>query len=154
MAKGVNGQVYIVGDKVVIARKGLLANPTFDRGDTEIPIRSITSVELKEPSLWTGGGFIEILYAGCPAPLPPQQRAKDPNVVLFTKSSLPDFLEIKDEIDRLRWELTESHQPVYENYSPASDIPKQIEDLARLYKAGILTEDEFTSKKKELLSRL
>lgn len=112
MAKGINGQVNIVDDRVVITRKGFLANPAFNRGTLEIPIQSITSIELKEPSFLTGGGFLQILYAGCPAPLPPQQRAQDPNIVLFTKSSLPDFLELKNEIDHLRMKMHEPPHPV------------------------------------------
>jgi Short C-terminal domain len=37
---------------------------------------------------------------------------------------------------------------------PVMDIPEQIEKLAKLKEQGILTEDEFQSKKQELLSRL
>ena len=37
---------------------------------------------------------------------------------------------------------------------PVMDIPEQIEKLAKLKEQGILTEDEFQSKKHELLSRL
>ena len=37
---------------------------------------------------------------------------------------------------------------------PAIDIPEQIEKLGKLKEHGLLTEDEFQSKKQELLSRL
>ncbi|HAB61590.1 MAG TPA: hypothetical protein DCE48_13020 [Lachnospiraceae bacterium] len=35
-----------------------------------------------------------------------------------------------------------------------NDIPEQIEKLSQLKNSGILTEDEFNSKKTELLARL
>ena len=38
--------------------------------------------------------------------------------------------------------------------APAEDIPAQIQKLAALKDQGILTEDEFTTKKAELLAKM
>lgn len=44
--------------------------------------------------------------------------------------------------------------PTLPQQPPAIDIPEQIEKLGKLKEHGLLTEDEFQSKKQELLSRL
>ena len=44
--------------------------------------------------------------------------------------------------------------PMLPQQPPALDIPEQIEKLGKLKEHGLLTEDEFQSKKQELLSRL
>jgi hypothetical protein len=44
--------------------------------------------------------------------------------------------------------------PTTPQQPPVIDIPEQIEKLAKPKEQGILTEDEFQSKKQELLSRL
>ena len=44
--------------------------------------------------------------------------------------------------------------PIPPQQPPAIDIPEQIEKLGKLKEQGLLTEDEFQSKKQELLSRL
>jgi len=49
---------------------------------------------------------------------------------------------------------TQVAAPTPPSQSPVIDIPEQIEKLSKLKEQGILTEDEFQSKKQELLSRL
>jgi len=49
---------------------------------------------------------------------------------------------------------TQVAAPTPPQQPPVMDIPEQIEKLAKLKEKGILTEDEFQSKKHELLSRL
>lgn len=50
--------------------------------------------------------------------------------------------------------VPESAQAVAGGSEDAPDIVAQIEKLAELHTAGVLTDDEFVSKKRELLSRL
>lgn len=51
-------------------------------------------------------------------------------------------------------EVPKPEVPKSENTSVSSDIPEQIEKLSALKDKGIISEEEFQSKKTELLSRL
>ena len=56
IAKGVNGQVEIVGTKIVISRKGVMAFMTHGfKGDKEILISHISSIQYKEADMITNG---------------------------------------------------------------------------------------------------
>ena len=47
--KGVNGQIEVFEDKIVITRKGLMGLATYRlAGDKTIPISAIKSVQFKE----------------------------------------------------------------------------------------------------------
>lgn len=64
--------------------------------------------------------------------------------------------EFEDKLrtNRIRQRFASSPAAPTSNIPPAMDIPEQIEKLARLKEAGILSADEFEAKKGELLSRL
>lgn len=146
MVKGVNGQIDIIDDKVVITRKGLLAKSVgFFKGEIEIPISSITSVEFKMPSFGSGG-YIQFIYPGCKKVLPHSDKAMDENTVLFNRNMANGFLSLKQELDRL---ISNSK---CKNISEV--FYDQIEKLACLRDKGILTEEEFQNKKSSILSKL
>ncbi|MGB8312123.1 MAG: SHOCT domain-containing protein [Halobacteriota archaeon] len=48
----------------------------------------------------------------------------------------------------------QSNQPPLQQQTPSIDIPEQIRKLAELKDQSILTEEEFQTKKQELLSKM
>ena len=62
------------------------------------------------------------------------------------KNEISDF---RDELEKLRNKVKNS-----ESEGSSNDIPSQIKKLSELKESGILTEDEFNTKKAELLAKM
>ena len=116
-----------------------------------IPIRNITSVEVKKPGAMTVG-FIQFSIAGA--------KARDSS---FTISG-GAFDAVQDEnsvvfADKTSYEIALKIKDYVENYSespsPQSDqrnsVAEEIRKLKTLLDEGILNDDEFNAKKKQLL---
>jgi uncharacterized integral membrane protein len=72
------------------------------------------------------------------------------NLIAFDKGSMDKFRLIRDRITRLR----ETAQSKASSAVVAESIPDQIKKLAELRDAGILSSEEFETKKSELLKRM
>jgi hypothetical protein len=142
--KGHNGQIELYGNKVCIRRKGVLAFLTQGlKGDKEIMISSISSIQFKKASAWTNGYIQFSFIGGQEAKGGIRQATKDENTVMFTAEQQPDFERIKAEIEnRIQAKSIPS--------APSSDAD-EIAKLADLRDKGILTEEEFQQKKKQIL---
>ena len=155
IAKGANGTVVFDGATVTIKRTGGLARMTVGKGEKDIPIGAITSVQYKPP----GGlirGYIEFTVPGgneSKAAFGRQTTAaaKNENAVLVDSRNSGQFLAIRDAIQTA---INSHHQGKSSHASPAPDVPLQIKQLADLRDAGVITAEEFAAKKTELLGRL
>jgi hypothetical protein len=81
-------------------------------------------------------------------------RLLDPNDI---RKAWGSFSSMTDAFERLlsnEQELLSEGQTVYLEAPNNTDIPNQIRQLGELLKDGLLTQEEFNQKKKELLSRL
>ena len=143
-AKGHNGQIELYRNKVCIRRKGVLAFLTQGlKGDKEIMISSISSIQFKKASAWTNGYIQFSFIGGQEAKGGILQATEDENTVMFTTEQQLAFERIKAEVEkRIQAESVPSVPP-----SDADEIAK----LAGLRDKGILTEDEFQQKKKQIL---
>lgn len=146
-AKGVNGQLEFTGTKVIIKRKGMLAKMTQGlKGDKEIQVKQISSIQFKPAGAFTNG-FIQFSFSGGKENKGGLFDAtQDENSVMFNKKQLKDFEKIKNAIEE---KINEMGQPV--SYAAPIDVADQIKKLADLRDSGILTEEEFSAKKKQLL---
>jgi hypothetical protein len=101
--KGKNGQIELYEDKIIIKRKGLAAKMThWGKGTKEIPLDSITSVQLKEPGYITAG-YIQFGQSGYSEDSGGLKSAtKDENSVNFNKGNKREFVELKNRINKLR----------------------------------------------------
>ncbi|MEK5272595.1 DUF4429 domain-containing protein [Aeribacillus sp. FSL K6-8394] len=146
-AKGVNGQLEFTGNKVVIKRKGMLAKMTQGlKGDKEILVKQISSIQFKSANMLTNG-YIQFSFSGGKENKGGLFDAtKDENTVMFNKKQQPDFEKIKAAIEE---KINELHQPTAQ--SAPVDVADQIKKLAELKDSGIITEEEFEAKKKQLL---
>ena len=152
-ARGRNGQVHLFEDRVLITRQGFVSAFSFGfRGDKEILIQEITSIGWKEPGFTTG--YIHFGYRGGQMPVRTSVFADDSIVnnedaVIFTEEHQPDFERLKKLLEERRAEINRPQviTAVAEGPSPMDELKK----LAELKEMGIVTEDEFEQKKKQLL---
>ncbi|WP_346206779.1 DUF4429 domain-containing protein [Caldifermentibacillus hisashii] len=145
-AKGVNGQLEFTGTKIVIKRKGMLAKMTQGlKGEKEILVNQITSIQFKKAGSLTNG-YIQFSFSGGKENKGGLFDAtQDENTIMFNKKQMPDFEKIKAAVEE---KINEYHHPA--STQPV-DIADQIKKLADLRDNGILTEEEFQAKKKQLL---
>jgi Short C-terminal domain len=143
-AKGHSGTVVVHPNKVVLKYRRFLGS---GKGEKEIRIKSITGIQIKKPGLMSG--FIQFAFSGSS-----EQKgrsvfdaAKDENTIMIAnKSQYEMMLRVK--------ELVEQYQDQAENISTPqaqSSTADELKKLAELKDLGILTEEEFTAKKKQLL---
>lgn len=143
--KGYNGTVVVKDQVLIIKRgaKGFLLGGGFIRGDKTIPYSSIVAVQLKKAGL-TAGYIQFTLMGGSEAKAGLFQSAVDENSVNFngwgnTNSKFEELRKIVEE------KMQESRNPI------KNSSLDEIEKLAALKEKGILTEEEFQVKKKQLL---
>ena len=151
-AQGRNGQVHLFEDRVLITRQGVWSTITYGfRGDKEILISEITSIGWKEPG-WTTG-YIHFEYVGGQAPVrtgvfADDSIANNENAVLFTQDHQKDFEQFRKLLEEKRAELRKPQQVVA---SVAASPMEELKKLAELKEMGIVSEEEFEAKKKQLL---
>lgn len=142
-AKGNNGQVELHEDKIVLKRRGIIAKlQHFGKGDKEVPIEKISSVEFKKPGYLTAG-YIQFGYSGSSEEEGGVfSAAQDENSVNFRRGQKEKFSELKEKINKLR----------SRRGSESSDKSKSaLESLKQKFVEGEISDEEF-ERKKELIS--
>lgn len=155
-ADGHNGQIELYKDRLVIKRKGFMSKLTHGfKGSKEIRLNRISSIQLKEAGMITSG-YIQFSFSGGKENTDGLMDAtKDENSVVFTKKQQTDFKKIKtaiyNQMDKLEKEKTDRlKESVQEESNSSSDLD-ELEKLADLKDKGIITEEEFKKKKKQIL---
>ena len=145
--KGHNGSIVFDGKKIIIKRNGVVALLTQGfKCDKEIYIKQISSIQLKQAGLLTSG-YIQFAFSGGKENKGGLLDAgKDENTVIFTKKQQPDFLKLKEELEKAILNQNTSTTTIKNN----SNL-EELEKLASLKDKGIITNEEFEIKKKELL---
>ncbi|MBB6446517.1 DUF4429 domain-containing protein [Bacillus benzoevorans] len=146
-ASGVNGQLEFTGTKIIIKRKGMLAKMTQGlKGDKEILVKQISSIQFKKANSFTNG-YIQFAFSGGKENQGGLFDAtKDENTIMFNKKQMKDFEKIKLAVEE---KIIESNQSTP---SQVVDVADQIKKLSELRDNGIITDDEFNAKKKQLLN--
>ncbi len=143
-AKGVNGQLQLLENKIRILRKGLMAFTSHGlKGEKEILIKSISSIQLKKASFLINGYIQFSFIGGQETKGGILDATKDENTIMFNSKQQPDFIKIKEAIEEKMLSLEKGE-------SKTSDL-EQLERLAELKAKGIITEEEFEAKKKQIL---
>ncbi|WP_044639699.1 SHOCT domain-containing protein [Risungbinella massiliensis] len=147
IAKGINATIELTDDKVIIHRKGIMAWINGLRGSKEIYLSSITAVQLKKASK-VSDGYIEFVFSGGK-----EQKgstivkvAKHENSVIFRPWKQKEFEELKTAIDQRLANINR-----VSSAAPIMGEIEALEKLAKLRDQGILTEEEFNQKKKQIL---
>jgi hypothetical protein len=142
--KGHGGSIELSATTVTIKRKGVLAFVTQGlKGDKEIPISLLTALQFKSAGMFTNGYIQFSFQGGSEAKGGAFQAASDENTVLFTKDQQPAFEALRGKLQPLIGQV--SAPVVQKSYLD------DLERLASLRSSGILTEEEFQAKKKQIL---
>jgi hypothetical protein len=147
-ASGVNGQLEVQEDRICIKRKGIMGFLTQGhRGEKEILLSSISAIQFKQAGLLTNG-FIQFSFIGGQETKGGLFDAtKDENSIMFNKGQAKQFEAAKLEIEqRMSAMRTGATAPAH------ASLADELEKLAALRDRGILTEDEFQAKKRQLLN--
>jgi hypothetical protein len=142
--KGINGQIALTEDSIVIGRKGIIALAGHGlKGDKSILISQISAVQFKKAT-FALNGYIQFAFVGGRESKSGLLGAtKDEDSVMFNYWQAKAFEDLKARIDA---KMRQSRQPVR-----AVSEADEIERLASLRDRGIITDEEFTAKKRKLL---
>lgn len=145
--KGYNGTLILTDTGVIIKRgaKGFLLGGGMLRGDKTIPYGSIVAVQLKKAGMTAG--YIQLtLKGGSEAKSGLFQSATDENSINFHSAFGGNNNELFAEAKKLIEERINAVN------SPAKNSGlDDLEKLATLKEKGIISEEEFQAKKKQLL---
>lgn len=143
--KGYNGTIVLTKDGVLIKRgaKGFLLGGGMLRGDKTIPYSSIVAVQLKKAGM-TAGYLQLTLKGGSEAKSGLMQSTTDENTVNFHARKNKDFLEAKEKIEA---KISQSAGGNQQGSSGADELEK----LASLKDKGVISQEEFDAKKKQIL---
>lgn len=135
--------ITVTPEKVVIEHK----KGTYHGGKTkEIRIQSLTGIEIKEPGRILAG-YIQFIFSGSSETQGYTRidAVKNENTVTFSKKHRDDIMRCKSLVEE------------YMNNSKGNDktgtssTADELKKFADLRDQGVLTEEEFNQKKKQLL---
>lgn len=146
--RGRNGQLTVTPSKIIIRREGAMGFLTQGhKGQKEIDLSQISSIQFKKNGIGTVG-FIQFAFlGGREAKHGIRQAVNDENTILFAKSVEADFVHAKELIDRYRQRLRSPAPAEPQVVSPAAELEK----FAQLHRDGVLTDEEFAAKKRQIL---
>ena len=146
-AKGIGGDLELLKNKIRIKRKGGMAFLLHGiKGDKEIFLNQISSIQLKKAG-FAFNGYIQFAFlGGREAKGGLFQATSDENTIMFTKDNQQDFIEIKNAIEKQIFQLQNQNK----NDKTSVGI-NDLEKLAKLRDEGIITEEEFQAKKRQIL---
>ena len=146
--EGVNGQLTICEDRVIIERGGALGFLIQGlAGAKTIPMDSIMSVQFKEGNMWTNG-FIQFgIMGGKEARGGVFNATQDENTVMIKAATNDNAREIKDYIEGIILNRSKNKETVIQQVSPAEELKK----FKELLDMGVISQAEFDAKKKQIL---
>ncbi len=151
-AKGYNGIVLFENDVLTISRKGF-SGFQGESGDMTIPLKSLVYVKLKKP--YMSNGFIQFITAGSPEITDITKAVNSASCVIITSEQYEKFVAFKEIVEVRIASLNETDDDEDDSVSDLqADIIETIEKLSELKDKGIISEEEFQEKKKDLLNKL
>lgn len=101
---GVNGQIELYRNRLIIKRNGFIAKAShgFFKGEKEIFLNQISGVQIKKPGLITNGYIQFTISGGKEGTKGIVEASSDENTVVFNSSHYSEALIIKKKISELR----------------------------------------------------
>ena len=156
-----NQTLVATNQRVIIIKAGWAAGATFGNKSVSFDLTNITAVEVRVGLV---NGFVEVSAGGMQGyersnwGKGQQSAYEAPNTVPISKAEQQKFQAAVQVIRQL---VQEARKPAVQQVvmpAPAQptgpSIPEQIQQLASLHQAGILTDAEFDKKKADLLARM
>ncbi|MQS88604.1 DUF4429 domain-containing protein [Lactobacillus salsicarnum] len=133
-------------EKIVITRKGAMNFLTQGiKGAKTIPIKSISSIQIKEPGVTNG--YIQFgVLGGNESRSGVFAATQDENTVMFTKKYLAEMQQFKQQIENIMYA---DNQPQPQSQSSIAD---EIMKLKSLLDQGVINQEEFEQQKNKLLN--
>ena len=148
---GNNRYLAVTEDTVYVGSIGIASGSFFGKKVKKYPLDTISSVDVRKALLTVE---LELVTAGSVESGTTQgfmSRAQNENITVFAKGLYDEVQDVANRILSLRRELIDKGR---QSEKSTASIPDQIEQLAGLRDKGILTDEEFQTKKQELLDRL
>ena len=151
--EGKNAILTLFEIKIEIKNKGLLKSIT-GQTDRLIPLASMTGVQFKKSSFMTGTGYIRFMigahdrnFGGIIGSI--QNVNSDENTIHFGSNKNDEALAFKNKVEELMDQIHSASKSVtvINQQSSAEELKK----FKELMDEGIITEEEFLEKKKQLL---
>lgn len=144
-ADGSNGSVELVGNSIIIRRKGFTNVLTQGvQGNKQVPLKSITAVQFRPAGSMMAGLIQFSIVGGREFRGGMLEATKDENAVMFTREQEAAFAALRDTVQRY---ISQPDRPTAGNGSA-----NELERLSALHRAGHLTADEFADAKRQALS--
>jgi len=145
--RAANGTIIVTQEKVTIRRKGAVSFLTQGlKGDKEILIEDISTIQVRKPKLGSRG-YIQFGFKGGTENKGGLMNAvSDENTVLFDKKHADDVIKAKELVEEYR-RVARRGEGTVARVSEADELEK----LSSLRDRKILTEEEFTAKKLQVL---
>ena len=146
-AEGVNANLLLLEDRVRIQRREekTFLNQGF-KGQKDILFSQISSVYLKKATT-LGNGYIHFSLLGRDESRGPDPT-RDENTVMFRGARQPDFDKIKAAIET---KMAAARTTVTRTRLSTMSYIEELEQLAVLRNKGVITEEEFAAKKRQIL---
>lgn len=151
-ANGVGQTVTLFPNKIAISgKKGLMGMIAAGGSSQEIRIKEVTGIEFKKAGSMVNG-YIQFRTGASGnskqgGMLAVFETADDPNTIHFQKAHNNAFMELKDKVEEIMDQM-ESNQGISVQAPSSAD---ELVKFSALLKDGLITQDEFDKKKKELL---
>ena len=148
--KGLNGQLEVFQDKVIIRRKGAFSKMCygFFKGDKTIYIHQIAGIQVKLGGL-TNGYIQFTVPGGIESTKGIYDAMRDENSVMFTPGKNKQVEEMKKFIEKMIAEKNQGKQSGVNH--PAVSHADELRKFKNLLDEKVISQDEFDRKKKELL---
>jgi hypothetical protein len=157
-ARGINGQVHFDGVYVTLARRGFRARSIIGLSEKRIPLTAIGSIQWRPDSKlvngyiqFSAGGDVERRLRSGRRNL---DAARDENSVTFWHSQMPAFVEIRAAIEQARVSGPPASVPMTGPATHVLDPAAQLRRLDDLRMQGLITEQEYATKRTEIIGRL
>ena len=154
--EGVLGRQIILRDEFVEINVTSLVERGLGIPSVKVNYENISSIELKKGDLWMKGSM-QFMLAGSGYERGSERNLlpkKNPYLIYIPFGKHDEALSLVNEINL---KIANSKNKVVNSQPIQSNNPDILDQLAKLSSLkdrGIITEDEFTKKKTELLSRL
>jgi hypothetical protein len=151
-----NQTAVATNKRIIVLKSGFMVGATFGGLNTSFDYLNITAVEVRTTLAF---GYFELTAGGMRLPngrgigAQTQQREL-PNVISFTKSKRAEWDHFAGKVREMTHAAQAPSAGAWTSGGVESSIPKLLSQLAELHAAGVLTAEEFATKKAELLSRM
>lgn len=151
---GFKEYLFATKDAIYIVKKGYMTGHTFGNGVYRFPYANIANVNVEYHIM---SGYLEIATSGMQSEFKDfwssdkkLDPAKAPNCITITKKKMvPGFKQVADKILKMAAEVQSTNSNT--SPSPKADYTDELIKLKDLVDTGVITQNEFNAKKKQIL---